>query len=63
MAPDRRYKFFRLGSTIQSAKTTELNFAFDANKAHEMAYWALEQVGWRSVKAAMALLIVGGMVR
>lgn len=58
----KRYLLFQLGSQIQSIKTHQFGFLFDANYAHQMALWALEATGWNSIKSAKAILSVGGMI-
>ena len=58
----KRYLFFQLGSQIQSIKSHRFGFLFDADNAHEMAFWALDATGWNSKKAVLALLRISRMI-
>lgn len=58
----KRQLFFQLGSQIQSIKSRQFGFLFNADHAHEMALWALDKINWKSMKAAKALMKVGHMI-
>jgi hypothetical protein len=56
----QRYMYHQLGAKIQSIKSRGRQY--DANQAHQDALWALDQVSWKSMKAAMALLQASRML-
>ena len=58
----KRHLFFQLGSQIQSIKSRQFGFLFDADYAHEMALWALDAIGWSSKKSALALMKTSHMI-
>ena len=58
----KRHLFFQLGSQIQSIKTHQFGFLFNADYAHQMALWALDKTKWASIRHAKALLKVGHMI-
>ena len=58
----KRRLFFQLGSQIQSIKTRQFGFLFNADDAHQMALWALDKTSWKSMKVAKILLKVGCVV-
>lgn len=58
----KRNLFFQLGSQIQSIKSRQFGFLFDADYAHEMALWALDAIGWSSKKSALILMKTSHMI-
>lgn len=58
----KSHLFFQLGSRIQSIKSRQFGFLFDVDCAHQMALWALDKTGWKSMKLAKALLNVSHMI-
>jgi len=60
LTPKQRRMYHDLGSKVQSIKSR--GFLYNADEAHNLALWALDQVNWKSVKAAKALLAVSRML-
>jgi hypothetical protein len=55
MTPKQRQMFFKLGSLISAANRGGPSYD---RRAHELSLWALDQVNWKSFKAAKYLLVV-----
>jgi hypothetical protein len=63
LSPKQRQMYFQLGAAVASSRASRRGYNnVDAeNQAHEDALWALDQVGWKSMKMARCLLTISGM--
>jgi hypothetical protein len=55
LSPARRAMLFALAAKLQAARSARLRLSLPDDVCAELAYWALEHTGWRSVDSAHAL--------
>ena len=57
----QRQMYFRLGAEVQNRKSARMGFAADADYCHDIALAALDATGYKSLKAARAVMHVARM--